>query len=146
MDADQTMGMIVLPIFFLAIAWVFKMFWDWKRARLKSDLHHKLVEKFGDVKALNDFLQSDTGSTFLKSLTINGLAPKEKLLSSISKGIIIAFLGIAVLLLGWAFAEEGRYFYASGITIFMLGIGFLVASAVSYHLSQKWGIIKKEEK
>lgn len=145
MGSDQIMGMIVMPIFFALIAWIFKLFWDWKRVRLKSDLHHKLVDKFGDVKELNNFLQTETGSNFLKSLTINGLAPKEKLLSSISRGIIIGFLGIAVLLLGWAFAEDAKYFYAAGITIFTLGIGFLVSSAVSYHFCRKWGIIQGEK-
>jgi len=143
-DPEQIMGIIVMPIFFGMIALIFKMYMDWKKVRLKSDLHHKLVEKFGNVSELNNFLQSDTGNHFLKSLTIDGLAPKEKLISAVSRGIITCFLGVAILLLGWAFAEESRYFIGSGITVVVLGIGLLAAAAVSFYLSKKWGIIEPE--
>jgi len=144
-DPDQIMGIIVMPIFFGMIALIFKMYWDWKKIRLKSDLHHKLVDKFGNVSELNSFLQSDTGNHFLKSLTIDGLTPKEKLISAVSRGIVTCFFGVAILLLGWAFAEESRYFIASGITIVVLGIGFLAAAAASFHLSKKWGIIEQDQ-
>ena len=49
--------MIVLPIFFGFCGWIIKLVFDWKKMRLKSEFHHKLVDKFGDVKELNNFLQ-----------------------------------------------------------------------------------------
>jgi len=142
--SEGTEAMVVLPIFFAMILLGFKLYFDWRKVRIKSEFHHKLVDKFGDVKELNNFLETKGGSEFLKSLSINGLAPKEKLLSAVSRGIIVSFLGIAVLLLGWTFMENSRYFIAAGITILVLGIGFLVSAAVSYQLSKKWGIIKDE--
>ncbi len=142
--SEGTEAMVVLPIFFAAILLALKVYFDWRKVRIKSDFHHKLVDKFGDVKELNNFLETKGGSEFLKSLSINGLAPKEKLLAAVSRGIIVGFLGIAVLLLGWTFMESSRYFIAAGITILVLGIGFLVSAAVSYQLSKKWGIIKDE--
>jgi len=142
--SEGTEAMVVLPIFFAALLLAFKVYIDWRKVRIKSEFHHKLVDKFGDVKELNNFLETKGGSEFLKSLSINGLAPKEKLLSAVSRGIIVGFLGIAVLLLGWTFMENSRYFIAAGITILVLGIGFLVSAAVSYQLSKKWGIIKDE--
>ncbi len=142
--SEELSAMIVLPVFFAALLLALKVYFDWRKVRIKSEFHHKLVDKFGDVKELNNFLETKGGSDFLRSLSINGLAPKEKLLSAVSRGIIVGFLGIAVLLLGWTFMENSRYFIAAGITILVLGIGFLVSAAVSYQLSKKWGIIKDE--
>jgi hypothetical protein len=142
--SEGTEAIVVLPIFFAVMLLAFKIYLDWRKVRIKSEFHHKLVDKFGDVKELNSFLETKGGSDFLKSLSINGLAPKEKLLAAISRGVIVSFLGISVLMLGWVFGENFKYFIAAGITVLVLGIGFLVSAALSYQLSKKWGIIKDE--
>lgn len=144
--SETTEAMVVMPIFFFFLLLGVKFFFDWKKVRLKSEFHHKLMDKFSDVKDLNDFLVSKSGKNFLQSLTINGLRPKEKLMSAVSTGIIVGFLGIAVLVFGSLVGEGSRmYYYGSGIALFVLGCGFLVSALISYHLSKKWGIIKEEE-
>ena len=143
--SEGTEAMVVLPIFFAVMLLALKFYFDWRKVRIKSEFHHKLVDKFGDVKELNNFLETKGGSDFLKSLSINGLAPKEKLLAAVSRGIIVCFMGIAVLMLGWVFGINFKYFIASGIAIVALGIGFLVSAFVSYQLSRKWGIIKDDD-
>lgn len=142
--SEELTAMIVLPIFFFFFLLAIKFFFDWRKIRLKSDFHHKLLEKFGNVKDLNDFLQTKPGADFLHSLSIDGLRPKEKLMSAVSTGVIVGFLGIAVLVFGSLFGEGIRYFYGSGVALFILGIGYLVSAMVSYRLSKKWGIIKDE--
>lgn len=142
--SEGTEAMVVLPIFFVMMLLALKIYFDWRKVRIKSEFHHKLVDKFGDVKELNTFLETKGGSDFLKSLSINGLAPKEKLLAAISRGIIVICLGVSVVMLGWVFGEDFKYFIAAGITTMVLGIGFLVSAAVSFKLSKKWGIIKDE--
>ena len=137
--------MIVLPIFFGFCGWIIKLVFDWKKMRLKSEFHHKLVDKFGDVKELNNFLQTEGGINLIQPITINGsLAPKEKLMLSISKGIIFICLGIAAFILGLMFEESSRYLYGCGVIIIALGIGFLASSSVSYNLTKKWGIIEEK--
>jgi hypothetical protein len=143
--SETTEAMVVLPIFFFFLLLGVKFFFDWRKIRLKSEFHHKLVDKFSNVNDLNDFLQSKTGANFLRSLTINGLRPKEKLMSAVSTGVIMGFLGIAVLAFGTLVGGGLQYYFGSGIALFVLGIGFLVSALVSYHLSKKWGIIKEEE-
>lgn len=137
-------AMITLPIFFFVCLLVVKFFFDWKKIRLKSDFHHKLVDKFGNVKDLNEFLQTKSGTDFLQSLTINGHGLKDRLMSTVSIGVIVGFLGIGVIGFGWLVGEHIRYFLASGIAIVFLGFGFLVSALVSVSLSRKWGILKKE--
>jgi hypothetical protein len=102
------------------------------------------VDKFGDVKELNQFLQTKSGIDFMQSLSINGLRPKEKLMSAVSSGVIIGFLGIAVLLSSWVFEEEMKYILAAGASIIALGLGFLVSAFVSHRLGKKWGVFQDE--
>lgn len=120
---------------------------EWRRSKHKFDLHNKLLDKFSSAQELNGFLSSQGGSKFLDFLTIGGLRPKEKLLSSISKGVIFLFLGIALVIIGpfmGSPGEESNGIQAFGILAMVLGAGFLVSTFISYKLSKKWGIIDTE--
>ena len=144
---DVIVMVVVMPIFFLFLSYLVKVIVDGRKTKLKSELHHKLVEKFGNVEELNRFLQSESGTDFLKSLTIEGVAPKEKLLSAITKGVILTFLGVALFLIGPLFpdlAEHGKIFNAAGIVAIALGFGYLVSTFISFRLSEKWGLIEKQ--
>ena len=111
----------------------------------KSQLQNKIVDKFQSVQEFNDFLQSKEGDKFLNFVKFNGLAPKEKLLSSLSKGVILVTLGIALILVGQIFTAEMKYFIAFGIVSIALGVGFLISVFISYTLSRKWGIINEKD-
>ena len=82
------------------IVWVIKILFDWRKSKLKSDLQHKLVEKFGNAQDLNTFLETESGSKFLNALTINGQLLRQKILSYITRGVILVFLGAAFFAVG----------------------------------------------
>ena len=145
MEVTETMStIIVLPVFFGFSTWIIKLFLDAKKARLKSQLHHKLIEKFENVKELSEFLQSKSGSGFLRSLTIEGITPKDRIMDAVSRGVIAACLGVAVLAVGMLFVEEWRYVVSAGILIVALGVGYMVSAAVSFRLSKNWGLLSEE--
>ena len=141
---DMTLIM-VLPLTILFWAWVVWAILDWRKTRHKSQLQNKIVDKFQSVQEFNDFLQSQEGNKFLNFIKLNGLAPKEKLLSSLSKGVILVTLGIALILVGQIFQEEMKYFIAFGIVFIALGVGFVISMYISYTLSKKWGIIEDKD-
>ncbi len=140
--SENLMIMVNTLIVFVFFAWVFKVILDSKKLKHKSALHHKLVEKFGNVEELNEFLKSENGVAFFKSLSIEGIAPKERLLATITKGIVSGFLGGAFIIIGQIFTEEAEFFNAIGIIVISLGLGFIVSSIVSVYLSKKWGILE----
>ncbi len=118
---------------------------EWRKLKHKANLQNKLIDKFSTGTELNDFLQSSGGCKFINFLTAGGSGPKEKLLASITKGIILTFLGTALLFIGPFLQEaiaEIRGFQAFGIALLAVGIGFLVSTFISYKLSKKWGIIE----
>ena len=141
---ENFMIMVNMGIVFSFFAFLVKAFVDWKKVRYKSHLHHKLVDRFGNVSELSDFLQTDAGDKFLNSLTIDGLAPKEKLLASMTKGIVLVFLGGALTILANVFVKETQFFYFFGLIAIALGVGFLVSMLIAFQLSKKWGIIETE--
>jgi hypothetical protein len=141
--------LVMLLVMILFWGWVVYIILEWRKLKHKNQLQNKIIDKLNSVPELNDFLQTDGGSRFLNFLTIEDFNPKNKLLSSISKGIILSMLGIAFIVIAPLFStvtEESRIFTAIGIIFIALGIGFLVSSFISYLLSKKWGIIKQEKK
>ena len=139
--AEEMTLITILPLTILFWAWVVWAILEWRKTRHKSQLQNKIVDKFQSVQEFNDFLQSKEGNKFLNFIKFNGLAPKEKLLSSLTKGVILITLGIALILVGQIFTGEMRYFIAFGIVFIALGAGFLISTFISYTLSKKWGII-----
>ncbi len=146
MTGSEDVALItVLPLTILFWAWVVWAILEWRKTRHKSQLQNKIIDKFQSVQEFNDFLQSKEGNKFLNFLKFNGLAPKEKLLSSLSKGVILITLGIALILVGQIFPGEMKYFIAFGIVFIALGAGFLISMFISYTLSKKWGIIDEKD-
>ena len=146
MTGSEDVALItVLPLTILFWAWVVWAILDWRKTRHKSQLQNKIIDKFSSVQEFNDFLQSKEGNKFLSFMKFSGLAPKEKLLSSLTKGVILITLGIALILVGQIFTEEMKYFIAFGIVSIALGVGFLISMFISYTLSKKWGIIDEND-
>jgi hypothetical protein len=134
---------------FLFWGWVVYVILEWRKLKHKNQLQNKIIDKLNSVPELNEFLQTEGGSRFLNFLTIESYSPKEKLLSSISKGIILIMLGAGFICIDPLFStvtEDAKIFTALAFIFVALGIGFLVSSFISYLLSKKWGIIKQNEK
>ncbi len=146
MTGSEDVALIaILPLTIAFWAWVVWIILEWRKVRHKSQLQNKIVEKFTNVQEFNEFIQSKEGNKFLNFLRFNGLAPKQKILSSLSKGVIISFIGISLVLIGRIFPDEMRYFLAFGIVFIALGAGFLVSTFISYTLSKKWGIMDEDK-
>jgi len=138
---DLLMTLVFFPTLFVFGGWLFWSILDWLKMRHKSQLQNRILEKFTTVQEFNDFIQSKEGNKFLNFLSFNGSTPRQKILSSLSKGVIITFVGISLILIGQIFPEEMKYFLAFGIILIALGLGFLASTLISYTLSKKWGII-----
>jgi hypothetical protein len=144
---DMMMIPLLGMIFFWA--WVVYAIMEWRKTKYKNETQNKIIEKFNNVSDLNAFLQSEGGNKFLNRLSINGKDIRQKILSSMTKGVIILFLGIAIFVMGSSLTDayaEVRGISALGIIITFLGLGFLVSTFISYLLSKKWGIFDSKEK
>ncbi|MFC2168401.1 hypothetical protein ACFLRW_05390 [Acidobacteriota bacterium] len=143
--SDDTAMLIFVPIVFIAGIWLLWNILEWLKTRHKSQLQNKILEKFTTVQDFNDFIQSKEGEKLINSLSSNVFAAKQKILASLSQGVIIFFVGISLIFIGQIFSGEMKYFLAAGIVLIALGIGFLVSTFISYTLSKKWGIIDEDK-
>jgi hypothetical protein len=106
-----------------------------------TEFHNRLLDKLGTAKDFSDFLQSEGGTRFLESLSTERVSPNQRILSSIQTGIVLSSLGMGLLVLGWTYGERFDVFVVLGTIGFMLGVGFLVSSAIAYRLSRSWGVL-----
>jgi len=143
MIQENTELMVVIPCLLLLYAWIGWLIVEWSRLKRKSQLQHKLIDKFGTPLELQEFLQTEGGRQFLNFLKIGGHAPRERILSSISISTILAFLGIGVFILSLIFTSQGRVYQASAIVMIALAAGLLASALISNKLGRKWGLFDR---
>lgn len=153
---EDLMPIVVLPISFLALAWVIgqiiQMFRHRAHLRAQTGFHNRMMEKFGSSSEFTAYLQSDAGKDFFDNLASEPATPLHKILGSIQKGTVLTLLGLGLFVLGKMFAEPqldkffaqpqgGTVMIILGVVSFMIGAGFLVSAAISYRLAKSWGMI-----
>jgi hypothetical protein len=144
------MGGDTIPIIavFSTISWVawvlFSSIRRYKIAQLQADVQSTLLQRFDSPNALLGYAQSDAGSQFIKSMSmeIDRSTPYNQILKGVQAGIVFIFLGGGLLRLhAWNIGDEGPLVF--GTLALALGLGFGVAAAVSYFLSRSFGLLSR---
>jgi hypothetical protein len=122
--------------------------WVWhqsRRARMhdQAEVRRHLLDKFASGRELTEFLATPQGKSLMKELEAARSpfpwpGPKQRIIHSIRMGIVLVVLGSASFAL--MYLEQG--FVYPGTFLMALGVGLLIASAVSYHLHKKWGLFE----
>jgi len=112
------------------------------RLREQAEARRRLLDKFASGQELTEFLATQQGQAFMKSLEslpsqFPWPGPKQRIIGSIGLGIVLVVLSSACFAL--MYYEQG--FVYPGTFMMALGVGVLIASAVSYLLHKKWGIL-----
>jgi hypothetical protein len=118
------------------IVWINRRMEDSKLKTL-AETQRLLLEKFGSGTDLAAFLKSSEGKSFLlperKDL-------RKRVLGTITAGMILIFLGLGMI----GLTRVDNDLIIPGVIILSLGVGFLVAAAISYYLSKKWGLLNEQ--
>lgn len=121
-------AMVVLIVFFVTRA-------RQRRIEAQVEMQSKLIERFGSAPELVQFLHSPAGRQF-----VNGVqgAPqaltRERIISGFTRAIIMTALGAAFVFI--SFFEEDSGWIVPAAIVFSLGLGYLVATFVTYRFSQ----------
>jgi hypothetical protein len=129
---------LLVPLGFFAL--IFAILWLASRKRhaqiqAQAEFHKQLLDKFGSGREFSEFLVSEGSQRFLDELWSQGAGTKQRLLISMRNGIVSAALGLG--LLGLTFTH--RELLIPAVLLLALGVGFLVATAISYRLTKQWG-------
>ena len=159
-DNDGDFGGILEPILIasvfgviaLAVAWLIRTLIEqrrWSRlSRTQSEVHNKILEKFGTSEALLEYMRSPAGSKFLESAPIPlraeaaaPSAPIARVMGSIQLGVIVAAGAIGMLVVSGRLEKEAAEgFFALGVIGLCIGGGFIVSAVVSLALSRRLGL------
>jgi hypothetical protein len=108
-----------------------------KKARIQEqgELRKRLLDKFSSGQEFTEFLATAQGQSFLKDQETR--SPKVRIISSIGAGIVLVLLGAAF----FSLMYQKHNFIFPGTILTALGIGILLAAAISYRLYKKWNMI-----
>ena len=124
----STSAMVVLVVYFVTQGRA-------RRVQAQVEMQSRLIDRFGSAPELVQFLHSPAGREFVAGVQGAPAAlTRDRLMSGFTRAIILTALGAAFLFL--YFMYEDDYAIPAAILLF-LGIGYLIATFVSYKLSEK---------
>ena len=110
------------------------------KAGFRAESQKQLLEKFASAHELAQFLETEGGKRLLGELTSDDVNPYAKILKSLRIGVILTALGIGMIVL----MSRERDLVIPGVFFLAIGVGFLIASGISYRLSVRWGLLKSD--
>jgi cytoskeletal protein RodZ len=143
-------------IIFIAavLAWFVRTVIEQKRwSRLtsqQSEVHNKILDRFGNTEELLGYIRTPAGTKFLESAPIplhaerpTRNAPLTRVMLSIQIGVVVAAAALGMLLVSFRFDRDtAADLFALGTIGFCVGAGFIVSALVSLFLSRRlavWG-------
>lgn len=106
-----------------------------RRVEAQVEMQSRLIDRFGTAPELIEFLHSAAGQKFVTGVQgASATLTRERLMSGFTRAIVLTSLGASFLFLTF---YENDDFAAPAAILFFLGIGYLVATFVSFKLSAK---------
>jgi hypothetical protein len=154
---DVLQALAVFAGFGMAIGllvWLIRTFIDYRRwsrlAKVQTEVHTKLLDRFTANDDLIAYIQSPAGSKFLESAPIkldagprSVGAPLGRILWSVQGGLVLTAGGIGFLFVSGRVAEEAaQSLHALGVLGIALGIGFVISAIISFAISHRLGLIE----
>jgi len=154
---DTLAGLAVFAGFGMAIGllvWLIRTLVDYRRwnrlAKVQTEVHSKLLDRFTANNDLFAYIQSPAGSKFLQSSPImldaaprSVGAPLGRILWSVQGGVVLMAGGIGLQVVSARVADDASQpLHALGVLGIALGLGFLVSAIISFVISQRLGLIE----
>ena len=150
-------GLSIFVGFGMAISllvWLIRTLIDYRRwsrlAKVQTDVHTKLLDRFTANDDLLAYIQSPAGSKFLQSspITLDAGprsvgAPLGRILWSVQGGVVLIAGGIGFQALSSRATDaSAQPLHALGVLGIALGLGFLISAIISFVISQRLGLIE----
>ena len=122
----------------------------WNRIfKLQSDVHGKLIERFGTSQEVLTYMNTDAGKRFLEATPIAvGLergtpvpSPVARVLTPLQVGIVLALLGVGLISLRHSIPGGDAPLLLVGTVMLMPGLGFIISAGVTWVLARHLGLM-----
>ena len=122
----------------------------WNRIfKLQTDVHGKLIERFGTSQEVLTYMGTDAGKRFLEATPIAvGFerrppvpSPVARVLTPLQIGVVMTLLGIGLLSLRHSLADSGSALLVIGTVVLMPGLGFMISAGITWMLARHLGLM-----
>lgn len=125
----STMSMVVLVVFFVTRA-------RQRRVEAQVEMQARLIDRFGTAPELVSFLHSPAGRQFVAGVqSAPATLTRERIMSGFTRAIVLTMLGAGFMFL--TYYEHDGDFAVPAALLFFLGLGYLIATIVSWKMSAK---------
>ena len=121
-------AMVVLVVYFVTRG-------RQRRVEAQVEMQTKLIDRVGSAPELVNFLHSPAGRQFVTGVQgAPDVLTRERILSGFTRAVVLSTLGLAFLGLTFFYDEDWA---VPASIVFALGIGYFLATLISYKLSAK---------
>jgi hypothetical protein len=136
-----------------ALLWLTQVFLEnrrWGRIfKLQTDVHGKLIERFGTSQEVLTYMSTDAGKRFLEATPIAvGFeqhqpvpSPVARVLTPLQIGVVMSLLGLGLILLRHALPEASSPLLLVGTVVLMPGLGFIISAGITWVLARHLGLM-----
>lgn len=145
--------LLAFGFFLLATLWVVRQLIEnrrWSRIfKLQSDVHARLIERFGSMQELASYMQTEAGRRFLEAAPIPiGFESEQRVpnavvrvLTPLQIGVVLVLLGVGFFLLRHVGPDTDTPMLVLGTVALMPGIGFILSAGITWVLAGRLGLI-----
>ncbi len=145
--------LLAFACFLSALIWLTRQFLEnrrWSRIfKLQSDVHGRLIEKFGSNQELASYMETEAGKRFLEAAPIPvGFEPEQRVPNAIARvltplqiGIVLVLLGVGFFLLRNVRTQMHEPMLVLGTIALMPGLGFIISAGITWFLAGRLGLI-----
>lgn len=120
-------AMVVLVVYFVTRA-------RQRRVEVQVEMQSRLIDRFGAAPELVEFLHSPAGKQFVSGVSsAPDVLTRERIQSGFTRSIVLTMLGLAFVALSFFYEDN---FAVPAAIVFSLGIGFFLATLVTYKMSR----------
>lgn len=122
----------------------------WLRStKLQMDIHNRLMERLSSSADVQAYLESAATNRLLLDMPValdspagRIGAPINRIMWSVQAGIVLGMAGIGLLVGQRYWPDSENVLTIPGVLILAVGLGFILASAASYILSARLGLLE----
>lgn len=153
-DVIQPIAFVLaFACFLAALVWLIRQYLEnrrWGRIfKLQSDVHGRLIDKFGSNQELGAYMQTEAGRRFLEAAPIPvGFEPEQRMPNAVARvllplqiGIVLVLLGVGFFLLRNVRVEMHDPMLVLGTIALMPGLGFIISAGITWFLAGRLGLI-----
>jgi len=126
----------------------------WNRIfKLQTDVHGKLIERFGTSQEVLTYMGTEAGKRFLEATPIAvGFerqepvpSPVARVLTPLQIGVVMTLLGLGLILVRYSVPDAAAALLVLGTIVLTPGLGFIISAAITWALARRLGLMPNQE-